>query len=117
MRRNIMCVGKNYLEHVGEVDSTMPGISKAKVPDWPIIFTKAPSAVAGPGEAVGFPEGLSEQVDYEGEVAVIIGRGGRGIRVHLHILLDNHRRYDEPARWNSARVEVALFAMRVDQRD
>ena len=60
MRRNIMCVGKNYLEHVGEVDSTMPGISKAKVPDWPIIFTKAPSAVAGPGEAVGFPEGLSE---------------------------------------------------------
>ncbi len=79
MRRNIMCVGKNYLEHVGEVDSTMPGISKAKVPDWPIIFTKAPSAVAGPGEAVGFPEGLSEQVDYEGEVAVIIGRGGRGI--------------------------------------
>ena len=74
-----MCVGKNYLEHVGEVDSTMPGISKAKVPEWPIIFTKAPSAVAGPGEAVGFPEGLSEQVDYEGEVAVIIGRGGRSI--------------------------------------
>ena len=77
--RNIMCVGKNYLEHVGEVDSTMPGISKAKVPEFPIIFTKAPSAVAGPGEPVVFPEGLSERVDYEGEVAVVIGRGGRDI--------------------------------------
>ena len=42
MRRNIMCVGKNYLEHVRGVESTMPGISKAKGPEWPMIFRKAP---------------------------------------------------------------------------
>jgi 2-keto-4-pentenoate hydratase/2-oxohepta-3-ene-1,7-dioic acid hydratase in catechol pathway len=37
----ILCVGKNYLEHVGEVDSSMPGIARAEVPEAPIIFTKS----------------------------------------------------------------------------
>ncbi|HEX7623725.1 MAG TPA: fumarylacetoacetate hydrolase family protein, partial [Anaeromyxobacteraceae bacterium] len=59
--------------------SATPGAADA-VPSAPIIFTKAPEAVVGPGEAIRYPTGVSEQVDYEAELAVVIGTGGRGIR-------------------------------------
>ena len=79
--RNIMCVGKNYREHAKEFhasgfDATA---GAAVLPDAPIIFTKAPSAVIAPGEPI--PSGLdpTHSTDYEGELAVVIGRGGRGI--------------------------------------
>ncbi|GAQ89074.1 Myo-inositol-1-phosphate synthase [Klebsormidium nitens] len=75
-----MCVGKNYQEHVKEVDSWKgPGITQPSVPTTPIIFTKAAESVIGPGEAVQYPHGVSSEVDYEAELAVVIGTGGRGI--------------------------------------
>ena len=72
--RNIFCVGKNYREHVKEHAQTGD-----TVPDAPIIFTKAPSCVIADGQPIQLPTGLSRQIDYEAELAVVIGRGGRAI--------------------------------------
>ncbi len=79
--KNIFCVGKNYHAHAREFqgsgfDKTSGG---ADIPDVPIIFTKAPSSVIGPG--VPIPSGLDAtgSTDYEGELGVVIGPGGRGI--------------------------------------
>src|SRR3954451_8747130 len=85
--RNIMCVGKNYCEHAKEFsasgfDSSSTGAADA-IPTAPIIFTKVPQSVIGPGESIRYPTGVSDQLDYEAELAVIIGqsagKGGRGI--------------------------------------
>jgi 2-keto-4-pentenoate hydratase/2-oxohepta-3-ene-1,7-dioic acid hydratase in catechol pathway len=81
--RNIMCVGKNYHEHAREFsasgfDSSSTSAADA-IPTAPIIFTKVPQSVIGPDEPIRYPTGVSEQLDYEAELAVIIGTGGRGI--------------------------------------
>jgi 2-keto-4-pentenoate hydratase/2-oxohepta-3-ene-1,7-dioic acid hydratase in catechol pathway len=81
--RNIMCVGKNYREHAKEFTASGFDSSAASpadaIPTAPIIFTKMPQSVIGPDEPILFPAGVSEQLDYEAELAVIIGKGGRGI--------------------------------------
>lgn len=80
LRRNIFCVGKNYREHAAEFAGSGYDSGAAQViPERPIIFTKAPSTVCGPDARVKVPAGLSEEVDYEAELAVVIGRAGRGI--------------------------------------
>ncbi|MFD2705105.1 fumarylacetoacetate hydrolase family protein [Salibacterium lacus] len=71
--KNIMCAGKNYRDHALEMGS------EADVPEDPIIFTKAPTTVIGPGEEIHSHPGITEEVDYEGEIAVIIGKEGSGI--------------------------------------
>jgi 2-keto-4-pentenoate hydratase/2-oxohepta-3-ene-1,7-dioic acid hydratase in catechol pathway len=81
--RNIMCVGKNYHEHAKEFsasgfDSSSTGAADA-IPTAPIIFTKVPQSVIGPDEPIRYPAGVSDQLDYEAELAVIVGTGGRGI--------------------------------------
>ena len=81
--RNIMCVGKNYREHAREFtasgfDSSASSAADA-IPTAPIIFTKVPQSVIGPGEPILYPTGVSDQLDYEAELAVIIGKPGRGI--------------------------------------
>jgi len=81
--RNIFCVGKNYREHVKERPETgfdasgRPGGDA--LPEAPIIFTKAPSCVIADGRPIELPNGLSRQIDYEAELAVVIGRSGRAI--------------------------------------
>ncbi|CAM6028638.1 unnamed protein product [Sphagnum balticum] len=78
----IMCIGKNYADHIKEVDTwkSAPGISTPEAPEHMIIFTKAPQSVIGPGAAIKYPHGWSELVDYEAELAVIIGKPGHRIR-------------------------------------
>ncbi|GAB3259285.1 fumarylacetoacetate hydrolase family protein [Kineosporia babensis] len=77
--RNIMCVGKNYREHASEfAGSGYDGGADVVVPQFPIIFTKAPSSVTGPDTTV-VPPSVVKETDYEAEFAVIIGRGGRDI--------------------------------------
>ncbi|MGJ9412696.1 fumarylacetoacetate hydrolase family protein [Aeromicrobium sp. CF4.19] len=81
-RHDVVCVGKNYAEHAAEFarsgrDATGSG---PDVPSAPIFFTKAPSTVVGPDDVVDPHLGLTDALDYEAEIAVIIGRGGRGIR-------------------------------------
>ena len=80
-RRNIFCVGKNYYEHAHEFAKSGFDSSAASgaVPDAPIIFSKVPECVTGPGTPILIDPRVSEAVDYEAELAVVIGKGGRGI--------------------------------------
>ena len=80
-RRNIFCVGKNYFEHAREFagsgfDSSAK--SGGDIPAYPIYFSKVPESVVGPDAAVEMPA-ASSAIDYEAELAVIIGQGGKGI--------------------------------------
>jgi 2-keto-4-pentenoate hydratase/2-oxohepta-3-ene-1,7-dioic acid hydratase in catechol pathway len=79
--KNVFCVGKNYHEHAKEfAGSGFDASTKEVVPEAPVVFSKPATSVIGPGEPI--PAGLDPtgSVDYEGELAVVIGRGGRGIR-------------------------------------
>jgi len=66
----IVCVGLNYTEHAREL--------KMEIPDEPILFLKPPSAIIGPGEEIVYPPS-SQQVDYEGELGVVIGKRCKNI--------------------------------------
>ncbi|MGC2401954.1 MAG: fumarylacetoacetate hydrolase family protein [Acidobacteriaceae bacterium] len=61
----IVCVGRNYREHAAELGN--------EVPAEPLLFFKPPSALLSPGQAIRIPE-LSKRVDFEGEIAIVIGR-------------------------------------------
>jgi len=63
--RKIVCIGRNYRDHAAELGS--------EVPKEPLLFLKAPSAVIAPEETIRIPE-QSQRVDFEGELAVVIGR-------------------------------------------
>lgn len=82
--RNIMCIGKNYFDHAHEFarsgfDSSTQDVARDAVPSAPIVFTKMPETVIADEDIVPYPHGISDCLDYEAELAVIIGRGGRGI--------------------------------------
>jgi 2-keto-4-pentenoate hydratase/2-oxohepta-3-ene-1,7-dioic acid hydratase in catechol pathway len=82
--RNVICIGKNYRAHVQELQgaaSSLAGDGKQALPEQPIFFTKATSTVIGPHEPIPASLDPTASVDYEGELAVIIGRGGRGIQL------------------------------------
>jgi 2-keto-4-pentenoate hydratase/2-oxohepta-3-ene-1,7-dioic acid hydratase in catechol pathway len=80
-RRNVFCVGKNYHEHAKEfAKSGFDATAKEVVPEAPVVFSKPPSAVIGPGDPIPSYLDPTNSVDYEGELAVVIGRGGRGIK-------------------------------------
>jgi 2-keto-4-pentenoate hydratase/2-oxohepta-3-ene-1,7-dioic acid hydratase in catechol pathway len=79
--RNVFCVGKNYRDHAREFGRSgydSPTRSE-ELPDKPVVFTKATTAVTGPHDDVDPHRGVTSELDYEGELGVIIGRGGRGI--------------------------------------
>lgn len=76
---SIICIGKNYHEHIKEVDTQMPGIARDAVPPVPIIFPKNTSSLCGPDASVAHPAHVSEKLDYEGELGVVIGVGGRNV--------------------------------------
>ncbi len=80
-RRNIFCVGKNYRDHVREFAGSGFDASAADtaVPDYPIIFSKVPECVIAHHDKIMFDPAVSSAIDYEGEFAVIIGKGGRRI--------------------------------------
>ena len=72
--KNIFCVGKNYADHVIEMGSAKD------IPEHVMMFTKAPTTVVGPDAIVMNYKKITEQLDYEGELAVVIGKEGRGIK-------------------------------------
>lgn len=89
-RRNVFCVGKNYREHAAEFGrSGYDTPERAEdLPERPIFFTKATTAVTGPGAPIDPHHDATRELDYEGELTVIIGRGGRGIpreRAYDHV--------------------------------
>lgn len=79
--RNIFCVGKNYHAHAQEFAASGFDSSAAKgaIPEHPIVFSKVPECVVGPGDAVRIDRVATQGVDYEAELAVIIGTRGRNI--------------------------------------
>jgi 2-keto-4-pentenoate hydratase/2-oxohepta-3-ene-1,7-dioic acid hydratase in catechol pathway len=77
-RRNVFCVGRNYMDHVAEGDRTR-GIEKSELPKYPQFFTKAPECVIGPEESIPDHAGTTQWLDYEVELAAVIGLEGRDI--------------------------------------
>ncbi|MGE5226512.1 MAG: fumarylacetoacetate hydrolase family protein [Planctomycetaceae bacterium] len=67
----LVCVGKNYAAHAAEFDS--------EVPEEPLLFLKPSTAVIGPGDPIRLLP-INRRTDYEGELAVVIGRLARGVR-------------------------------------
>ncbi len=74
--KNIMCVGKNYDEHAKEMGAEA-------APTDLMVFTKSPTAIAADGQTISIHAGLSSKLDYEGELAVVIGKRGKNIPKNL----------------------------------
>ena len=70
----IVCVGRNYSEHAKELGN--------EVPAEPLIFLKPPTSVISPGEKIIRPRRLSQRVDFEGELAIVIGKTCRGLALN-----------------------------------
>jgi 2-keto-4-pentenoate hydratase/2-oxohepta-3-ene-1,7-dioic acid hydratase in catechol pathway len=69
----IICIGLNYRKHAEE--------TKAKIPQWPVVFMKSPGAVQNPGDPIELPVKLkSTQVDYECELGVVIGKKCKNVK-------------------------------------
>ncbi len=79
-RRNIFCSGVNYRAHASEWRQGGFDAAPAaqEVPEEPVIFSKVPECVIGPGEPIRIPQ-ASSAIDYEAELAVVIGKAGVGI--------------------------------------
>ena len=75
--KNVFCVGRNYAAHVKEGAAAFK--TEAKLPEIPVFFSKAPTAITGPFDDVPRHGAVTTQVDWEAELGVVIGRGGRNI--------------------------------------
>jgi 2-keto-4-pentenoate hydratase/2-oxohepta-3-ene-1,7-dioic acid hydratase in catechol pathway len=76
--KNVFCVGRNYVEHIAE-GARAQRIS-LDLPEFPVFFSKPPTAVIGPGEAIPVQPAVSTKIDYEVELAVVIGKRGSNIK-------------------------------------
>jgi 2-keto-4-pentenoate hydratase/2-oxohepta-3-ene-1,7-dioic acid hydratase in catechol pathway len=76
--KNVFCVGWNYLEHFEEGAKKLQ--DNRELPQWPVFFSKAPTAVNGPFDPIPFDAAISTSLDWEVELGVVIGPGGKNIR-------------------------------------
>jgi len=76
-RKNVFCVGWNYLEHFEEGAKARPHVQE--MPAHPAFFTKAPTTVIGPYDPIPLHAGVTQKLDWEVELGVIIGLGGSNI--------------------------------------
>lgn len=77
-RQNIICVGMNYAAHA--IESAVARGREPKLPEVPVFFTKAATTVCGPDDEIPLSPRVTAQLDYEVELAFVIGPGGRDIR-------------------------------------
>ncbi len=85
-KRNIICVGKNYKEHIKEVAKVID--AEHETPEYPVFFTKMVDKTVGPNESIELHKDITDSLDYEAELAVIIGKTGSNIpkeKVHKYI--------------------------------
>jgi 2-keto-4-pentenoate hydratase/2-oxohepta-3-ene-1,7-dioic acid hydratase in catechol pathway len=75
--KNVFCLGLNYVAHAKE--SSQARGREVKIPTVPVIFTKAPTTVSGPFDDISVDRQATQQVDWEVELGVVIGTGGRNI--------------------------------------
>ena len=92
-RKNIICLGLNYKDHAEEsirASAIAPGIAlppaslrskglPVELPEYPVVFTKSPTSVTGDGATVPAHAGVTHELDWEVELGVVIGTGGRAI--------------------------------------
>ena len=76
-RKNIFGIGLNYVEHVAESSRTLD--TAKELPKQPVIFSKPPTTVIGPGDAIEHNAKLTQQLDWEVELAVVMGRRARRV--------------------------------------
>ena len=80
VRKNVFAVGRNYHDHAQEFSkSGFDASEKQMIPQFPVMFTKAPSSVIGPDDAIVLANDPTGTTDYEGEMAVVIGRTCRRV--------------------------------------
>jgi 2-keto-4-pentenoate hydratase/2-oxohepta-3-ene-1,7-dioic acid hydratase in catechol pathway len=128
-RKNVFCVGRNYVDHVKE-GARFPGAGEVKLPEVPQFFTKAPTAINAPGAPVRLDPGLTKLLDYEVELAVIIGKAGRDIpreRAFEHVFgytiandvtaRDLQRRHDQWFKGKSLDTSLPLGPWIVDAEE
>jgi len=85
-RKNVFCVGRNYADHIAEGARAQK--ARIDITEYPVYFTKPLTAVIGPGATVPIFLHVSEAIDYEVELAVVIGKPGRDIprdRAYEHV--------------------------------
>jgi 2-keto-4-pentenoate hydratase/2-oxohepta-3-ene-1,7-dioic acid hydratase in catechol pathway len=78
-RKNIFGIGLNYVEHVAESSRSLD--TSKDLPKQPVVFSKPPTTVIGPGEAIQHDAAITQQLDWEVELAVIIGQTARRVDV------------------------------------
>jgi len=76
-RKNVFCVGWNYLEHFNEGEKILQ--SGHELPKYPVFFSKAATAVTGPFDVIPYDSSVTEKLDWEAELGVIIGKTGKNI--------------------------------------
>lgn len=72
-KKNIFCIGKNYVDHALELGS------EADIPDYPMVFSKPPTTVTGTEMPILLHANVTDFLDYEGELAIVIGKTGKAI--------------------------------------
>jgi 2-keto-4-pentenoate hydratase/2-oxohepta-3-ene-1,7-dioic acid hydratase in catechol pathway len=82
----IIAIGLNYHAHIAESESVRVRGMDGEIPDEPVLFNKTPNVLIGPGEPIPIPGVLADypwassaRTDYEGELVVVIGKGGKNI--------------------------------------
>jgi 2-keto-4-pentenoate hydratase/2-oxohepta-3-ene-1,7-dioic acid hydratase in catechol pathway len=76
-RKNIFGIGLNYVEHVAESSRTLD--TAKELPKQPVIFSKPPTSVIGPDDAIEHNKAITQQLDWEVELAVVMGRTARRV--------------------------------------
>ena len=76
--KNVICLGLNYSSHAKE--SAQARGREVKIPDHPVFFTKAPTSINGPYDAIDWDPSVTQQVDYEAELGVVMGLSGKNIQ-------------------------------------
>ncbi|MHB1131813.1 MAG: fumarylacetoacetate hydrolase family protein [Chloroflexota bacterium] len=77
-RKNVFCLGLNYADHAAEASKFIK--KDAKLPQYPVFFTKAVTAVIGPDDEIIWDQYATQELDYEAELAIVIGKRGKNIR-------------------------------------
>jgi 2-keto-4-pentenoate hydratase/2-oxohepta-3-ene-1,7-dioic acid hydratase in catechol pathway len=75
--KNVICLGLNYSSHAKE--SAQARGREVKIPDHPVFFTKAPTSINGPFDVIEWDPSVTQQVDYEAELGVVIGVSGKNV--------------------------------------
>lgn len=75
--KNVFCLGLNYVSHMEETSRARG--RESKIPEVPVFFSKPPTTIAAPEDPIRFDPAVTNEVDYEVELGVVIGIGGRDI--------------------------------------